>query len=180
MVTQSLLTERSVSLSNTRHIVVAGVSGCGKSTVGQALADQFGLPYQDADDLHPKSNVEKMRSGQPLNDEDRWPWLDVCAQALSSAPQGLILGCSALRRVYRDRLREVAGMPNLTFVHLSGTPELLLKRISERKDHYMPPSLLMTQLETLEPLDADETSLKIDIDQSVEDMIQEIMRGLNR
>lgn len=169
---------RSVSRFNARHIVIAGVSGSGKSTVGQALSDLSGLPYQDADDLHPVANVDKMRSGQPLTDTDRWPWLDVCANALRTAPSGMILGCSALRRVYRDRMRETSGVADLVFVHLSGTSDLLHKRISERTGHYMPPSLLATQLQTLEPLDADENGLTIDIDQSVDDIIQAILAGL--
>lgn len=145
--------------------------------MGQALSDLTGFRYLDADDLHPKENVDKMSSGQPLTDEDRWPWLDVCASELSKAADGLILGCSALRRVYRDHLRSKSNLPELAFVHLSGDRDLLLSRLNDRKDHYMPPSLLTTQLDTLEPMQPDERGLVVNIDQSVDDIVQNIVDG---
>ena len=104
----------------TRRIVIMGVSGCGKSTVGAALSDALGIPYREGDDLHPPANIAKMRAGETLTDADRWPWLDLVAQDLA-AQAPVILGCSALRRAYRDRIREGAGGP-VCFVHLAGSP----------------------------------------------------------
>jgi carbohydrate kinase (thermoresistant glucokinase family) len=148
----------------TAPIVVMGVSGSGKSTVGQALADALGRTFVDGDGLHPAANRAKMASGVPLTDEDRWPWLDSVAGVLASFDdQGLhpIVACSALRRVYRDRLR--AATPGIVFVHLHGSPALLTSRIGPRKHEYMPASLLASQLDTLEPLGADERGVVVDV-----------------
>ncbi|WP_022708348.1 gluconokinase [Paracoccus zeaxanthinifaciens] len=134
--------------------VVMGVSGTGKTSVGLALARRLGVPYLDGDDLHPAGNVAKMAAGTPLTDADRWPWLDEVARTLSeSAP--VIVGCSALRRAYRDRLREAAGGP-VTFFYLHGPRDVIAARMSGRKGHYMPPALLDSQIATLEPPGADE------------------------
>lgn len=131
-----------------------GVSGCGKSSVGEALAARLGIPYVDGDDLHPPENVAKMRVGTPLTDADRWPWLDRVAGVLcESAP--VIVGCSALKRAYRDRIRAGAGGA-VTFVHLVGDPDLIAARMSARQGHYMPPSLLDSQFAALEPPGPDE------------------------
>lgn len=143
------------------RIVVMGVSGCGKSTVATLLAARLGVPYVDADDLHPAANVARMSAGIPLTDDDRAPWLDVVAATLAAAPDGLVVACSALRRTYRDRLR--AGAPGTTHVHLDGAPELLAARIGARTDHFMPSSLLGTQLATLEPLGDDEAGIRLDV-----------------
>ena len=157
------------------RLVIMGVSGCGKSTVGAALAARLGLAYRDGDDLHPAANVEKMRAGQPLQDADRWPWLDRVAAVLKDeAP--VIIGCSALRRAYRDRIRSGAGGP-VRFVHLSGQRDLIAARMATRAGHYMPLSLLDSQFATLEPPGPDE-ALTIDIDQPLPTLIDSILRSL--
>lgn len=157
------------------RIILMGVSGCGKSSVGAGLSQRLGIPYRDGDDLHPAANVEKMRAGHPLNDDDRWPWLDRVAAVLAvDAP--VIVGCSALRRAYRDRLRAGAGGP-VHFVHLAGSRELLAKRMSARTGHYMPLSLLDTQLAALEPPSPDE-ALTIDIDQTLDAIITAAAKGI--
>jgi len=157
------------------RIVIMGVSGCGKSSVGEGLAARLGIPYRDGDDLHPPANVEKMRAGIPLTDEDRWPWLDRVAKVLATeAP--VIVGCSALRRAYRDRLRAGAGGA-LRFVHLSGSRDLIAGRMSARTGHYMPPSLLDSQFAALEAPGAEE-AVTIDIDQPLPALIDTIATDL--
>lgn len=146
-----------------RHAVIMGVSGSGKSTVGAELARATGLEYVDGDDLHSAAAVAKMRSGTALDDDDRWPWLDRCGAALRDAGGGLILGCSALRRRYRDRLRAASGRPDLVFVHLAGSPALLRARMTTRPGHYMPASLLDSQLAALEPPEPDEAAITLGI-----------------
>ena len=153
-------------------LVVMGVSGSGKSTVAAALAGALGGIYLDADDFHPPANVAKMSSGTPLTDDDRRPWLQAVADeiAVQSAKGRLaVVACSALRRRYRDALREAA--PDLFFVQLDGSPELLASRIGARTDHFMPPALLASQLEALEPLEADERGAIVSIDQPVEHIV---------
>ncbi len=131
----------------TLRVVLMGVAGSGKTSVGLALSDRMGIPYRDGDDLHPAANVAKMRAGVPLTDEDRWPWLDRVAEALRrDAP--LIVGCSALKRIYRDRLR--AGAGEVRFVHLAGSRDLIAARMAARTGHYMPLSLLESQFAALE------------------------------
>ena len=153
-------------------LVVMGVSGSGKSTVAAALAGALGGIYLDADDFHPAANVAKMTAGVPLTDDDRMPWLALVGEAvLRQAARGRlpVVACSALRRRYRDALREAAG--DLFFVQLDGTPELLAERIGARADHFMPPALLRSQLETLEPLEADEPGVVVSVDQPVEHIV---------
>jgi gluconokinase len=144
-------------------VVVMGVSASGKSTVGAELADELGVPFVDGDDLHPVANIAKMAAGHPLDDADRMPWLDIVGARLAAAEHqgGLVVACSALKRAYRDRIR--AAAPGVVFVHLSGDPETLARRASERTGHFMPPSLLRSQLATLEPLAADEPGIVLDI-----------------
>jgi gluconokinase len=135
-----------------RIIIVMGVSSSGKSTVGQSIARRLHVPFLDGDGYHPAANVEKMRAGTPLNDEDRWPWLESLAQALHEAAdrKGAAVGaCSALRRAYRDYLIEKAGEPIL-FVYLEGNREVIGARMARRKHEYMPTSLLDSQFATLE------------------------------
>lgn len=139
-------------------VVVMGVSGSGKTSIGEGLAAGLGMPLLEGDQFHPESNIAKMSSGTPLIDEDRWPWLDAIARAMRDAPGGVIVTCSALRRVYRDRLRDGAGRP-LLFVFLNGSKETIAARLAERKGHFMPPSLLDSQFATLEPPDADEPGI---------------------
>ncbi|MFP8906466.1 gluconokinase [Streptomyces atacamensis] len=140
-----------------------GVSGSGKTTVGTALAERLGVPYAEADDFHPPENVAKMASGVPLTDEDRAPWLDAIAAWLKAQEgEGGVVTCSALKRVYRDRLRRAA--PEVFFLHLDGSPELIGERLSGRTGHFMPSALLRSQFETLEALDADEAGAVVPID----------------
>jgi gluconokinase len=144
--------------------VVMGVSGCGKSTVGQALATAQGVPYIEGDQFHPEANVAKMSAGIPLNDDDRAGWLLALQGQVRDAQQrnaGLVLSCSALKRRYRDLLRQ--GDPALRFAHLNGPKELISARMQARANHYMPPSLLDSQLRDLEPLQADEAGITLDI-----------------
>jgi gluconokinase len=148
-------------------IVVMGVSGCGKSTVGAALADRLRVPFQDADDLHPAANIDKMARGIPLTDEDRAPWLAAVGRELAqSETTGLVIACSALRAIYRDILRTHAA--DVFFVHLAVTKNVLAARMVVRSEHFMPLSLLESQLATLEPLTPHENGLTLDAAQSIE------------
>ena len=159
----------------TRRLVIMGVSGCGKSSVGAGLAARLGLNYRDGDDLHPPENVAKMRAGMPLTDGDRWPWLDRVGQVLlAEAP--VIVGCSALKRAYRDRIRTAAGGP-VTFVHLAGSQEVIAARMALRQGHYMPLSLLDSQFAALEPPAAEE-AITVSIDQPLEAIVADILRQL--
>lgn len=159
----------------TLRVVIMGVSGCGKSSVGEGLAARIGVPYRDGDDLHPPANVEKMRAGTPLTDDDRWPWLDRVAEALATeAP--VIIGCSALRRAYRDRLRAGAGGP-VRFIHLSGSRDVIAGRMAARTGHFMAPSLLDSQFAALEAPGPDE-ALTIDIDQPLPGIITAAAEGV--
>ena len=145
-----------------RHVVVMGVTATGKTTVGRRLADALGSVFVEGDSFHPPANIEKMSAGIPLDDDDRRPWLKTLAQEiakLEASGQTSVTACSSLRREYRDWLRE--GYPGLFFVHLSATYEALLPRMTRRK-HFMPPSLLRSQLDTLEPLEDDEAGAVID------------------
>lgn len=149
-------------------IVVMGVCGCGKSTVGRQIADRLGCAFLEGDAFHPPANVAKMSGGRALEDEDRWPWLDMLGMALGAATRkqgSAVAACSALKRAYRDRLTEAAKTP-VRFVHLAGAPELLAARMSARKDHFMPPGLLDSQLATLEPPQAGEVALTLDVAQA--------------
>lgn len=152
-----------------RHIVVMGVSGSGKSTVGDLLGARIGLPYHDGDDLHPQSNIDKMAAGEPLTDDDRWPWLKLIGEWLQDHPEGGIIGCSALKRSYRDAIREVS--PDAVFVHVHGSVELLQERMEERPGHFMPASLLDSQLDTLEHLEADERGRIFDISGTPDEIV---------
>ena len=157
------------------RLVIMGVAGCGKSTVGAALSEQLQIPYEDGDDLHSADAVDKMREGIPLTDDDRWPWLDRIADALkSNAP--LIIGCSALRRSYRDRIRAGAGGP-VTFVHLAGDRGLIASRMAARSGHYMPLSLLDSQFATLERPGPDE-AIEVTIDQPMDAIVGQVLSHL--
>lgn len=151
----------------TPAIVVMRVSGAGKSTVGAALAARLGAPFIDADSLHPPVNVQKMAAGIPLTDEDRWPWLELVGAALSAdSPNGIVVACSALKRAYRDAIRAMA--PSTAFVLLNVATPVLQVRMTLRPEHFMPASLLTSQLETLEPLEVDEFGLVLDSDEGIE------------
>ena len=136
-------------------LVIMGVSGSGKTTVGQALAARLGLAFVDGDDLHPPANVAKMAAGTPLDDADRWPWLDRVGAALANTtahPAGLAVACSALRRIYRDRIRAAAGK-DVRFLYLVADEAEMVRRLEGRPHHYMPPSLVHSQFAALEPPD---------------------------
>ena len=144
-----------------KSYIVMGVSGCGKSTIGELIAESMEIPFYDGDDFHPEANVAKMASGTPLNDDDRKPWLETLASLLKEKGP-CVIACSALKAKYRDILR--AGSP--TFVYLHGTKETLLSRLTERSantDHFMPASLLDSQLDTLESPQLEEDCITLDI-----------------
>jgi carbohydrate kinase (thermoresistant glucokinase family) len=157
--------------------VVMGVSGCGKSEVGRRLAAALGVPFLEGDAYHPPANVDKMSAGIPLDDADRAGWLATLREEIAAANargEGLVLACSALKRRYRDLLREAD--PALRFVHLDGAPALIAQRMLARTAHFMPTSLLDSQLRDLEPLGADERGLRVDIVKGPADLAQEILR----
>ena len=164
-----------------RIIIVMGVSSSGKSTVGQAIARRLHVPFLDGDGYHPEANVEKMRAGIPLNDEDRWPWLERLARALHEAAErkGASVGaCSALKRTYREFLVEKAGEP-ITFVYLDGTREIIGQRMARRHHEYMPTSLLDSQFATLEiPDPATENVLVVPVTDSIEKITQTVTKAL--
>lgn len=151
-------------------IVVMGVSGSGKSTVGAALAQRLAAPFADADDFHPPANIAKMTSGRALDDHDRWPWLEGIGEWLAEHHEtGGVLSCSVLKRRYRDQLRRHSS--DIEFVHLHGTPEMIARRQAGRPGHFMPASLLSSQFATLEPLEPDEHGTVIDVDQSIDAIV---------
>ncbi len=157
-------------------IVVMGVSGAGKSTIMELLAPRLGAVSAEGDAFHSPANVRKMAAGQPLDDDDRWPWLDAIARWIGERERegvDAIMTCSALRRRYRDRLR--AGHESVRFVHLVVPPPLLARRLAERVGHYMPASLLPTQLEALESLGADEPGFEIAADRRAQEVVAEII-----
>lgn len=149
-------------------VVVMGISGVGKSTVGRVLAGLLGIEYADGDDFHPAANVEKMERGVPLTDEDRWPWLEDIGRWLAKREaRGGVISCSALRRSYRDLL--VRHAPHTDFLHLAGDIDLIRERMAGR-DHFMSPGLLRSQQDTLEPLEPDENGAVFEITRSPEDI----------
>jgi len=161
-------------------IVIMGVSGSGKSNLGQGLAAVCGVPFIEGDDFHSSSRIAKMASGTPLDDIDRWPWLDSVGAALgeSARREGMaVAACSALKRSYRDRLRSATGI-SLVFVCLVGTRDLLLARLQNRTGHYMPVTLLESQLAILEPPNEDERALILDTGESVAHLLAAVEKWL--
>jgi carbohydrate kinase (thermoresistant glucokinase family) len=152
-----------------------GVSGSGKSTVGAALAQRLRVPFVDADALHPPANIAKMTAGEPLDDGDRYPWLEKVGEWLADHRDGGVASCSALKRKYRDRLR--AHCPGVEFLCLSGSPELIAGRLGARPGHFMPAALLRSQLDALEPLGADEPGVTVDAGQGVDAIIDAFVAG---
>ncbi len=152
------------------RVVVAGVSGSGKSTVGQALADRLGVPFEDGDDLHPASNIAKMKAGEPLTDADRFPWLEAVGEWLAGHDAGVV-ACSALHRSYRDQLRR--HVSDLDFLMLDGDPDLIRERQAARGQHFMPAGLMSSQLAAFEPLAPEEHGLTVDVGQGVELVVEE-------
>ncbi|MFC9918191.1 gluconokinase [Agromyces binzhouensis] len=157
-------------------VVVMGVSASGKSTVGALLAERLGVPFVDADDVHPPANVAKMRSGVPLDDADREPWLDQVGAVLAGAGDGVVVACSALRRTYRERLLALA--PATRFVHLDLSEAELARRAGSRVGHFMPPSLLASQLATLERLAPGEPGIVVDADGPADHVVDLVTAAL--
>ncbi len=155
-------------------LVVMGVSGSGKSTVGAALAQRLRVPFLDADALHPAANVAKMTAGEPLNDDDRYPWLDRVGEWLAGHRDGAVASCSALKREYRNRLR--AHYPRIEFLELNGPPELIGRRLAARSGHFMPAALLGSQFDALEPLGSDEHGVSVNVDQDVQTIVDIVLR----
>ena len=159
-------------------LVVMGVSGSGKSTVGAALAQRLRLPFADADDFHPPANIAKMASGHALDDDDRHPWLEAIGEWLAAHPDGCVMSCSALKRSYRDQLRQHA--PQVQFLYLAGSREVIARRQASRPGHFMPASLLASQFATLEPLGPDEHGRTIDVDQSIDAIVEAYVASLGK
>ncbi len=165
-----------------RLFVVMGVAGCGKTTIGEALALALNCAFLDGDTYHPKSNVEKMSRGEPLSDEDRWPWLEIFGTELAKAGTQdqpvAIGGCSSLKKIYRERIAEAAGEPVL-FIYLNGSRDLIAKRMGAREGHFMPTSLLDSQFATLEVPGADEPAISVDIDATTQEIVTQAMAKIN-
>ncbi|WP_411760759.1 gluconokinase [Streptomyces tunisiensis] len=163
---------------NTPHVVVVmGVAGTGKTTIGPLLAARLGVPYAEGDDFHPQSNIAKMSAGTPLTDDDRWPWLDAIGDwAQGRAGLGGVVSCSALKRSYRDRLR--AAAPGVIFVHLTGDRALVEDRMSHRQGHFMPTALLDSQFATLQPLEPDEAGVAVNVTGSPEEITERAATAL--
>jgi gluconokinase len=160
-------------------VVVMGVSGSGKSTVGAAVAQRLRVPFADADDFHPDANIAKMTAGHPLNDDDRRPWLESIGDWLAERCEGGgVMSCSALKRTYRDQLRQ--HCPQVEFLHLVGTPEVIGRRQASRPGHFMPPSLLKSQFDTLEPLEPDERGVDVDVDQNIDAIVETYLSRTNQ
>ncbi|MEQ8397289.1 gluconokinase [Thalassobaculum sp.] len=161
-------------------VVMMGVSGIGKTTIGRRLAEALGYGYAEGDSYHPVANVEKMRSGTPLEDADRWPWLAAMAADIDrwlTDGTGMVLACSALKRAYRDVL--IGARSGVHLVQLTGEESLIRSRIEARRDHYMPPALLLSQLATLEPPTADERPIVVDVRSEPDICVSAICRSLN-
>lgn len=161
-------------------LIVMGVSGCGKSTIAARLAQRLGFSYQDGDRFHPGANVAKMSAGQPLSDADRRPWLRAIADAIDRAcvaGQPCVIACSALKRAYREIL--VHGRSDIRIIYLAGSRDLIAKRLALRQQHFMPPGLLESQFDTLEPPHPDENPVTVSIDASIDEIVADILNQLN-
>lgn len=156
-------------------LIVMGVASSGKSTIAKKLAEKLGWTFEDGDDFHPQANVAKMSAGQPLTDDDRWPWLQSIADEIdkvSGSGGQVVVACSALKRAYRDVL--VHGRGDIGIVYLDGSRELIGERMAARKGHFMPPGLLDSQCKTLEPPTPDERPISVSIDAPVETIVDAI------
>ena len=167
-------------IPGTTTIVVMGVSGSGKSTVAAGLVERLGWEFAEGDEFHPPANVEKMRAGHPLDDEDRWPWLRTLADWIGQherAGRSVVVTCSALKRSYRDLLCD--GHPSVWFAQVTADAELIRERLQHRTGHYMPASLLDSQLATLEPLQDDEPGARISGAGAPDDVVDSLLTALN-
>jgi gluconokinase len=160
-----------------RKFVVMGVAGSGKSSVGAALGSAMGAPYIDGDDLHSAENIARMTAGIALTDDDRWPWLTKIGETLAGHPGTILVGCSALRRTYRDLIRKTSGAP-VTFIHCAGSRTLIAERMAKRPGHFMPTSLLDSQFAALEPPGTDEDAITLDISTPLLDLVAKTMTQL--
>lgn len=161
------------------HVVVMGVSGSGKTTLAQLLGGSLGYPVAEADEFHPEANVRKMAAGIPLTDADRWPWLETIRgwmETSANAGHGSVVTCSALKREYRDLLRQASGV--VLFVHVTADPTTLADRMGQRAGHFMPASLLPSQLQTLEPLEPDEGGLTLVNDTTPDNLAARALAGI--
>ncbi|WP_426564000.1 gluconokinase [Angustibacter sp. McL0619] len=157
--------------------VVMGVSGTGKTTIGEALAARLGLDYRDADSFHPQANIDKMAAGHPLDDDDRAPWLAAIGRWLAEHDStGGVVSCSALHRAYRDVLR--AAAPRVRFLHLAGDPDVIATRMRERPEHFFKVEMLASQLATLEPLEDDEPGVTADLSDPVDQIVDQFLAAL--
>jgi gluconokinase len=170
---------RGQTTTRTSVILLMGVAGCGKTTTGQRLSRALGWDFRDADSFHPAANVDKMSRGVPLTDEDRWPWLAAIAAWIDERRAGgnAIVSCSALKRSYRDKL--LVGRPDVQLVFLKGSQSLINDRMSRRKDHFMPASLLASQFETLEEPMVDEQALVVEITMSPPRIVERIIKSVS-
>ncbi|GHC75453.1 gluconokinase [Nocardiopsis terrae] len=158
------------------HFVFMGVSGSGKTSVAERVAEQLGLPFAEADDFHPEANITKMSSGVPLADRDRWPWLRELAGWIAGHEErgeATAMACSALKRTYRDVLR--TGAPGVSFLHLHGPTEVIWERIGAREDHFMPPALLRSQMEALQRLGPDEAGVELDVRGDLDSLVAQAL-----
>ncbi|QTH59435.1 gluconokinase [Corynebacterium hindlerae] len=158
------------------HVVLMGVSGCGKTSVASAISNKLGWPYAEADDFHPEANKTKMAAGIALTDEDRWPWLDSLKDWMThhaAAGNSTVVTCSALKRSYRDLLTQAKG--EVLFVHLDGPQELIAERMTKRVGHFMPTTLLPSQFATLERLDESENGVTVDITPPIPDLVKKVL-----
>lgn len=168
-----------MTVADVQHVVVMGVSGCGKTTVGEGLAAALGWPFDEGDRFHPAANVAKMSAGTPLDDADRWPWLEILAgriRAAEASGTSSVLSCSSLKRRYRDLLR--TGAPRVRFVHLHGDRAVLAGRLAARRGHFFPPGLLDSQLAALEPLGPDEDGVVVDVALDPDAQVAAALAGL--
>lgn len=164
-------------MSSPTHIVVMGVSGSGKTTVAAELGRRLGWTLAEADEFHSQENIDKMSSGTPLTDEDRWPWLRTIRDWMAAAQsrgESTVVTCSALKRVYRDILSEAGGV---AYLDLEGTAEVIAERMRHRSGHFMPPTLLQSQLDTLEPLQADENGVSVSVTQEPEAIVTDFLNS---
>ena len=160
-----------------RLIIVMGVSGCGKSTIAEGLAAAIGGRFFDGDHFHPQANIDKMSRGEALTDEDRWPWLTLVGQELAPGSGDVVGACSALKRIYRQHIADMAGA-EVCFVHLSGSKELIADRMAARDGHFMPLSLLESQFAALEPPEGEPGAVTVDISPDTDAVIEAAARSL--
>jgi gluconokinase len=169
-------TEPEGAVAGKTGVVVMGVSGSGKTTVAELMAARLGWQLAEADDFHPPANKKKMAAGIPLTDDDRQPWLRALRDFIDASPRSTVITCSALKRSYRDLLRSAHA--DVEFLHLHGDPELIRRRMATRRGHFMPTSLLESQLATLEPLQPGEPGVVVDISQPPERIVELAIREL--